>query len=934
MAAVYLAQDLAHHRPVALKVLRPELAAAVGPERFLREIALTEGLQHPHILPLLDSGQGAFLYYVMPYLEGESLRDRLTRERQLPLDDALQITREVADALDYAHAHQIIHRDIKPENILLAGGHAVVTDFGIARAITVAGSVELTETGIAVGTPAYMSPEQAAGSHDLDGRSDLYSLGCVLYEMLVGETPYTGPTPQAILARKLSEPLPRISVVREMVPPGVEAALAKVLARTPADRFRTAAEFVEALAKPVRRARSHRARWPALAGVTVLAASGIAILRNGSTNRNVSASPLPIDSTVVAVLPFRLVTTDTAQALRQLALGLPDLFALKITGEFGPRIAYPPSLQRLWRDAGATLDAPLDEAGELTLARTLGAGRLLRGTLVATDTSLLLTGEVVAVPGGAVRAPSTSVEGRRSEWPTLVDQLAWRLLAQDQGVSASRLPQLARYKPRAIQALLAGNQTIDLQKGNDLYRAAFAADSTMVAAALAVYANMERDEDSAYVRFAWQHQDQLTPIQRAYLLPLAGWRFGATRTEAERLAQYRALAEAVPESHFWADLGYDLAQYGPIASVPNWQGAARQALETAVRVNPKNGWAWWHLLELAFLGEDTALVRQRLERFAATAPDGFLAAQVPRLRWRFALLRGDSAEAERLLAALPDSGALPYAAAAAGGGLATADRVMETAAGEHLLSRDRGTYSRWRGYYRQWQRGVARSSQPPIARAAWLVRDALFLDGPADSAVAADALLLARAAEGAQRAQARCWSGLWLVAHGDTTGAQRAVRQLGHQIERSYNSAACVGLITLFLTEADHGDVRAALLHLDSIVRPAPLPAAALARPFPPLEEVANLTLARLLAHYGDAAGALAASRRRIYLRSHEGIYQSLPEFLREEGRLAALTGDRPGATRAYTRYLILRENPDFGPWRAVRDSVRRELAQLESTPP
>jgi hypothetical protein len=696
-----------------------------------------------------------------------------------------------------------------------------------------------------------------------------------------------------------------------MVPPGVEAALARVLARTPADRFRTAAEFVEALAKPMRPERSHRGRLlKVFAGVmaTAAAAIGILVLKTHPTKALTSTYALAIDSSVVAVLPFRLVTTDTAKALRQLALGLPDLFALKITGEFGPRIAYPPSLQRLWRDAGATLDAPLDEAGELTLARTLGAGKLLRGTLVATDTSLLLTGEVVAVPGGAVRAPSTSVEGRRSEWPTLVDQLAWRLLAEDQGILPNRLPQLARYKPRAIQALLAGNQTIDLQKGNDLYRAAFAADSTMVAAALAVYANLERDEDSAYARFAWEHRDQLTPNQRAYLLPLAGWRFGATRTEAERLAQYRALAEAVPESHFWADLGYDLAQYGPIASVPNWQGAARQALETAVRVDPKNGWAWWHLLELAFLDEDTALVRQRLERLAATAPDGFLAAQVPRCRWRFALLRGDSAEAERLLAALPDSGALPYAAAAVGGGLATADRVMETAAGEHLLSRDRGTYSRWRGYYRQWQRGVARSSQPPIARAAWLVRDALFLDGPADS-------------------------GLWLVAHGDTTGAQRAVLQLERQIEPSYNSAGCVGLITLFLTQARGGDVRAALLHLDSVVRNAPLPAGFLARPFPPTEEVANLTLARLLAHYGDAAGALAASRRRIYLRSHEGLYQSLPEFLREEGRLAALTGDRPGAIRAYTRYLILRENPDYGPWRAARDSVRRELAQLRDEP-
>ncbi len=251
MATVYLARDLRHERAVALKVLRPELAAALGPERFLREIKTTAQLNHPHILPLLDSGAAdGTLFYVMPYVEGESLRGRLEREKQLPLDDALQIVREVADALSYAHSQGVIHRDIKPENILLQGGHAVVADFGIARAVSAAGGTRLTETGLAIGTPAYMSPEQATGSEDVDGRSDLYSLGCVLYEMLSGETPYTGPTAQAILAKKLSEPLPRISVVREAVSPGIEAALAKALARTPADRWVTASDFAAALAHP------------------------------------------------------------------------------------------------------------------------------------------------------------------------------------------------------------------------------------------------------------------------------------------------------------------------------------------------------------------------------------------------------------------------------------------------------------------------------------------------------------------------------------------------------------------------------------------------------------------------------------------------------------------------------------------------------------
>ena len=193
MATVYLAEDLKHHRKVAVKVLRPELAAAIGPERFLREITITAQLNHPHILPLLDSGEeNGFLYYVRPYMQGESLRDLLNREKQLSVDDAVKLAREVADALNSAHRRDVVHRDIKPENILIEDGHAVVADFGIARAIDAAGSEQLTETGLAIGTPFYMSPEQASGSRDLDGRSDIYALGCVLYEMLAGQPPFTG----------------------------------------------------------------------------------------------------------------------------------------------------------------------------------------------------------------------------------------------------------------------------------------------------------------------------------------------------------------------------------------------------------------------------------------------------------------------------------------------------------------------------------------------------------------------------------------------------------------------------------------------------------------------------------------------------------------------------------------------------------------------
>lgn len=247
MATVYLAEDLKHNRKVAVKVLRPELAAALGPERFLREIKIAANLAHPHILPLHDSGEAdGFLYYVMPFFEGESLRDRLLREKQMRLADVLQITREVAGALSYAHNHDVVHRDIKPENILLSSGQAVVADFGIARAVDAARGESLTETGMAIGTPAYMSPEQSMDAGTVDARSDIYALGCVVYEMLAGEQPYMGGTAQAVIAKRFATPVPHVRILRD-VPERIDAAICTAMARAPIDRFDTPAQFVEAL---------------------------------------------------------------------------------------------------------------------------------------------------------------------------------------------------------------------------------------------------------------------------------------------------------------------------------------------------------------------------------------------------------------------------------------------------------------------------------------------------------------------------------------------------------------------------------------------------------------------------------------------------------------------------------------------------------------
>ena len=251
MATVYLAEDLKHHRQVALKVLRPELAAVLGAERFVQEITTTANLQHPHILPLFDSGEAeGFLYYVMPFIDGETLRGKLNRETQLGIEEAVNITTDIADALDYAHRHNVIHRDIKPENILLHDGRPTVADFGIALAVSAAAGGRMTETGLSLGTPHYMSPEQATAEKDITHRSDIYSLGSVLYEMLTGEPPHTGSSAQAIIMKIVTDDARPVTELRKSVPPHVAAATAKSLEKLAADRFASAAKFAEALTNP------------------------------------------------------------------------------------------------------------------------------------------------------------------------------------------------------------------------------------------------------------------------------------------------------------------------------------------------------------------------------------------------------------------------------------------------------------------------------------------------------------------------------------------------------------------------------------------------------------------------------------------------------------------------------------------------------------
>ncbi len=403
MATVYLAEDLKHHRAVALKVLHPELALAFGTERFLREIETVAHLTHPHILPLHDSGEaGGLLYYVMPYIEGESLRSRLLRETQLPVEEALAITREVASALDYAHRHNVVHRDLKPENILLSDGHALVADFGIARPVLRTGQQSLTGTGMAIGTPAYMSPEQAAASESIDGRSDIYVLGCVLYEMLAGEPPFTGPTPQATIAKQLVGTIPPLRVVRPNVSVLVEEAVSRALARVPADRFQTARAFAESLGAPQSGSATPRADRPvnrrgltyAAAGlVFVMAVAGLfRAVRDGPGDATGSARPNPAGATTelksIAVLPFANVSS----------VGGSEYFSDGLTEELINTLARVQGLRVAARTSSFAFKGKNLQIDEI--ARQLKVEAVLEGSVRQAGDSLRISAQLVNAQDG------------------------------------------------------------------------------------------------------------------------------------------------------------------------------------------------------------------------------------------------------------------------------------------------------------------------------------------------------------------------------------------------------------------------------------------------------------------------------------------------------------------------------------------------------
>jgi tRNA A-37 threonylcarbamoyl transferase component Bud32/tetratricopeptide (TPR) repeat protein len=557
MATVYLARDLKHERKVAIKVLRPELAALLGSERFLREIKITANLNHPHILPLLDSGEAdGFLYYVMPYVEGESLRDRLNREKQLPIEDAVRITSEAADALDHAHNRAVIHRDIKPENILLQEGHAVVADFGIAHAVWAAGSERLTETGIVVGTPAYLSPEQAAGDREIDGRSDVYALGCVLYEMLAGEPPITGPTVPALLARKATESPPSVTKVRKTVPPELERAINRALALVPADRHRSAAELSRELtavttARVPVAGKGGRHLLAAFAGLAalMLIATGLVLLWNALVSHT---APTDAAANRVIVLPYDNETGDASldPVGRMVAEWITE--GLAQTGEVQviPNLIVLQSLAQV----GAGRESAASAARVQEVARLNQSGIAVTGSYYSRGDQIEIHSEVIEVTSGEPLGAVAAVRVDTSDFGSAIDTVRSRVM----GVLATRLGRVGWEVPRSVQPPTyeayqaysrAGEEFLagDLAAAAQWFERAYRSDTTYLRALViagALWDNVGHPEETdSILELIRARRQELAPYDRYRFDYLAAGRKGDL---AAQLRAARAGCELVP----------------------------------------------------------------------------------------------------------------------------------------------------------------------------------------------------------------------------------------------------------------------------------------------------------------------------------------------------------------------------------------------------
>jgi len=647
MGTVVLAHDTKHRRRVAIKVMRPEIAQLVG-DRFVREIEIVAQLQHPHILPLHDSCQDErCLYYVMPFVEGESLRALLDRQGRLPVADALRIASEVADALDYAHARGVVHRDIKPENILLSAGHALLADFGVARALDAAGGTALTQAGFVVGTPGYMSPEQATGDVSVDGRSDVYGLACVLFEMLAGEGPFGGATTPEVIARQLSGPTPSPRRARGDIPAHVDQAIRRALAAAPGERFATAKDFVLALTAPAaatRPLRSRRFAW--IAGGLALAAVAFGVWRLARTDAT------PVSRTAVAVLPFAVRGSPEVAYLGE---GMVSLLSTKLDGAGDLRSVDPRAV--VTRMSGQPGGSGGPEQGR-DLARQFGAGLFVLGDVVEAGGQLQLSASLYETGRSGDALARVAMDGPITSLFDMVDRLATDLLAawtRAEGPSLVGLASVTTSSLPALKAYLEGEQAFrraNYELALASFRRAVEVDSLFALAwyrmSTAAEWLTEADLSREAAERAIALKDRLPAHERELLEANVANRHGDSE-EAER--RYRRITTEHPEDvEAWFQLAEVLSHYNPARARPFAE--SRLPWERVLLLEPDHLPGLLHLARIEASERNLAALDSLLTRLKATTRGGTQRAEDLEIALLRAFVAHDSAALDAELGAL------------------------------------------------------------------------------------------------------------------------------------------------------------------------------------------------------------------------------------------------------------------------------------------
>ena len=961
MAVVFLAHDLRHDRDVAIKVLSPELAASLGHQRFVREVRVAARLSHPGIVPLYDSGDAdGLLFYVMPVIKGESLAARLRREGPLPLEDALAIGAEVADALDYAGKQGVVHRDIKPGNILLSGGHALVADFGLAHAVEQDQTV-LTSSGLVVGTPAYMSPEQVGSSARLDPRSDQYSLGCVLYEMLVGEPPFTGASVQQVFARHAVERVPSIRAVRDVVPEIIEGAIHRALAKNPADRFPSSGEFARVLRGESFPAWSRaslalprpRRRRPWLIAATVLLpVIGVIVAWRLLTSR----SPvLPLDPARVAILPLAPANPGDSSAAAA-GRALANLLAERFTGQGGPRAAEASGVQAALRRLDLA-SGVLDQPHVLELARALGSGLMLRGQVLTSGDSLNVTATIESASDGSELARVAGIGGTANRLGPLADQLAAGLLISLAGQSTDRLVALRQAALPALRSFLQAEREF----GNGHYAAA-ASDYA---------ASIDQDSSFALAGIGWLMAGQLSsnsgvdsvtrwlktrrgdlPVTDARFLPCLSREFlpESIPVAVRDTMAYYSLCEMATSAPKRPDIWL---QFGLVLNQQTWAGLAgardraAAAFQKALDIDSTYVPALGHLLEIEAARGDTASVRRLGRRYLALDKDGDLAEFY---RWLIAASLGDTTTLRSFRSAITSQSyatldRLISAAEVEGVGLDDA-----VAAARELQRRSGAAHDLVRAFQRQAELALNQGRPSEAARlmraataadATGLYHDfatifsALYWDG--DTTLAAEtiarsepgleALAAGRNVPTPDQQLAAVGLALWRAAHEQWERIPPLVAVLERVEPEERDDVADICLRVL---EAR----RAVALHKPEAARlVAALDSPRVLDPYLNSWAVTlgNLTLAELYTELGDYARGLSVVERRAPVADAgaQRVQVALSTLYREEGRLASLTGDKAKARAAYGHYLALRAHPDPALQPEV-ERIRGELSALE----